>query len=66
MDTILNYESVSNNTDFCLGTGNDGVNYRADITARMVYTHEKKVLYGGVSYSPTNSVTAMIAVLSMV
>ena len=35
----------------------DGVTYRTDITARLLYTHEDKVLYGGVSYSPTNSVT---------
>ena len=35
----------------------DGVGYRADITGRLVYTNDKKVLYGGLSYSPTNSVT---------
>ena len=34
--------------------------YRADITARVVYTNEKKVMYCGVSYSPQNSVTAII------
>ncbi len=38
----------------------DGVAFRADITARLVYTNEKKMLYGGVSYSPTNSVTVLI------
>lgn len=38
----------------------DGRTYRADVTARLVYTNDKKVLYGGVSYSPTNSVTAYI------
>ncbi len=38
----------------------DGTGYRADITARLVYTNEKKVLYGGVSYSPANSVTAYV------
>ena len=38
----------------------DGTAYRADITARLVYTHEKKRLYIGVGYSPTNSVTAYI------
>lgn len=38
----------------------DGTAYRADITARLVYTNDKKVLYGGVSYSPTNSVTAYV------
>lgn len=38
----------------------DGHSYRADVTARLVYTHDKKVLYGGVSYSPTNSVTAYV------
>ena len=34
--------------------------YRADISARIVYTNEKKLMYAGVSYSPTNSVTALI------
>lgn len=38
----------------------DGNAYRADVTARVVYTNEKKVMYAGVSYSPTNSVTALI------
>ncbi|MCI6671404.1 MAG: type IX secretion system membrane protein PorP/SprF [Prevotella sp.] len=38
----------------------DGNGYRADITARLVYQNEKRRLYGGVSYSPTNSVTAYI------
>ena len=38
----------------------DGHSYRTDVTARLVYTHDKKVLYGGVSYSPTNSVTAYV------
>lgn len=34
--------------------------YRADVTARLVYTHENKMMYGGLSYSPTNSVTVLI------
>jgi len=38
----------------------DGVAYRGDLTARLVYTNEKRMLYGGVGYSPTNSVTAYI------
>ena len=38
----------------------DGNAYRADIGVRLVYTHENKMLYGGLSYSPTNSVSAMI------
>ena len=38
----------------------DGTVWRGDITCRLVYTHEKKMLYGGVSYSPTNSVTALL------
>ena len=38
----------------------DGVGYRADITTRVKYTHDKRVLYAGVAYSPTNSVTALI------
>ena len=38
----------------------DGVGYRADITSRLTYRHEKKVMYAGIGYSPTNSVTAYI------
>lgn len=38
----------------------DGTSWRGDITARLVYKNDKKVLYGGISYSPTNSVTGMI------
>ena len=38
----------------------DGVAYRGDVTARIVYNHDKKLLYAGVGYSPTNSFTAMI------
>lgn len=38
----------------------DGKAYRADVTARLQYTNDKKVMYGGISYSPTNSVTGFI------
>lgn len=38
----------------------DGVGYRADATVRLLYIHEKRVLYCGVGYSPTNSATLMI------
>jgi len=38
----------------------DGTNYRMDVTARVKYTHEKKMLYAGVGYSPKNSITALI------
>jgi len=38
----------------------DGVVWRADVTGRLKYSHEKKVMYAGVSYSPTNSVTVLI------
>ena len=38
----------------------DGVAYRADIRGRLVYAYEKKMMYGGVSYSPTNSVTFLV------
>ena len=34
--------------------------YRGDVTARLVYTNDKKVMYAGVAYSPTNSVTFLI------
>lgn len=33
--------------------------WRADVTARLVYTNDTKHFYGGLSYSPMNSVTAL-------
>ena len=38
----------------------DGTAYRVDVTARLKYEHEKKVFYGGVACSPTNSVTILV------
>ena len=38
----------------------DGVAYRADVSGRLMYKHEKRVMYAGLSYSPTNSVTVCI------
>ena len=38
----------------------DGQAYRADVTGRLVYQREKKMFYGGVGCSPTNSVTALV------
>ncbi len=38
----------------------DGTAYRADVTARLKYSYEKKMFYGGVGYSPTNSVTLFL------
>lgn len=38
----------------------DGSDWRADVSARLVYTHERRMLYGGVTYSPTNSVTFLV------
>jgi hypothetical protein len=38
----------------------DGVGYRADGTVRVDYTHEGRVLYAGLGYSPTNSFTVYL------
>ncbi len=38
----------------------DGTAWRADVTGMLKYKHEKRVLYGGLTYSPTNSVTVMV------
>ena len=38
----------------------DGVAYRADISGRLKYTHEKRVMYAGLSYSPSTSITVQI------
>jgi type IX secretion system PorP/SprF family membrane protein len=38
----------------------DLTGYRADITCRVAYSGSKHKMYGGVSYSPTNSVTFML------
>lgn len=48
---------ITINPSFLVRT--DGSAYRADVTGRLVYTHETKIMYGGVSYSPTNSITFM-------
>lgn len=37
-----------------------GSAYRVDVTARAKYTNNKTMMYAGVGYSPTNSVTAMV------
>ncbi|MBO7052660.1 MAG: PorP/SprF family type IX secretion system membrane protein [Prevotella sp.] len=38
----------------------DGVTYRGDVTGRLIYTYDNRMFYGGVTYSPTNSVTALL------
>lgn len=38
----------------------DGSSWRGDVTVRTVYKNDKKMLYGGVAYSPTNSVTFLV------
>ena len=38
----------------------DGVAIRADVSGRLMYKHEKRVMYAGLSFSPTNSVTVCI------
>ena len=34
--------------------------WRADITGRLVYAHDEKLLYGGATYSPSTSFTLMV------
>lgn len=34
--------------------------WRADVTGRLVYTNDKKMMYAGIGYSPTNSVTGYV------
>ena len=38
----------------------DLVGYRADLTGRLLYRHENRNMYAGVTYSPKNSVTVLI------
>jgi len=38
----------------------DGVMHRADITTRLTYNHEQKMMYVGLGYSPSNSVSLFI------
>lgn len=38
----------------------DGVAYRGDITGRLKYDYQGRMFYAGVTYSPTNSVTALV------
>lgn len=38
----------------------DGSAFRADITARVLYEHQKRRLYAGLTYSPQHSVTGFV------
>lgn len=38
----------------------DGVAWRADVSGRLTYTNDNKMMYAGFSYSPTNSITFMV------
>ena len=38
----------------------DGQEFRADITARLLYAKDKQRLYGGLTYSPMHSVTGFV------
>jgi len=38
----------------------DGAGWRVDVGTRVRYEYEKRMFYGGVSYSPTNSVTLLL------
>lgn len=38
----------------------DGVGWRVDVGTRVRYEYEKRMFYGGLSYSPTNSVTLLL------
>lgn len=38
----------------------DMVVYRVDVTGRLVYVYDKKMMYGGLSYSHNNSLTFLI------
>ena len=38
----------------------DGVAWRADVTGRLEYNHDNKLLYCGLNYSPTNSITMLV------
>lgn len=38
----------------------DGSNFRGDVTGRVVYTNGSKMMYAGMSYSPTVSATVLI------
>ena len=38
----------------------DGTTWRGDVTGRLVYQYDKKLLYGGATYSPDHSVTLLL------
>ena len=38
----------------------DGTDFRADITAQVIYKREKKCLYGGLNFSPSHSVAGFV------
>ena len=41
----------------------DGVGWRTDATCRLTYRYDGKMFYGGLGYSPTNSVTLYLGAL---
>lgn len=57
-DIRLRNPYLTINPSFLVRT--DGVAWRGDITGRLVYTNDKKMMYLGVGCSPTNSVTVLI------
>lgn len=38
----------------------DGATWRGDVTGRLVYQYNRRMLYGGVGYSPDHSVTFLV------
>lgn len=38
----------------------DGVGYKGQVTGRLRYTHDEKMMYCGLSYSPQNSATLLL------
>ena len=38
----------------------DGIGHKEQVTGRLRYAHEEKMMYAGVSYSPSNSVTLLL------
>ena len=58
MDFQLRHPLLKVSTSAIVRT--DGVTYRGDVTGRLIYSYDNRMFYGGVTYSPTNSVTALL------
>ena len=57
---LFNLRSPSLSIQSSMLARTDATAFRIDLTGRLIYQHEKKYLYGGLTYSPDHSVTVLV------